>query len=526
MGINGFFPWYRKNFNSTILKLDYNTNIQGIDNFAIDLNGIFHPIAQRVFRYGNYKDEGIICEKYDKEDKIKEVYKEICIKIDDLVNDVSPKKRLFLCIDGIAPFAKQQQQRKRRFKSSLEKNEIDFDPNTISVGTKFMHELSKYIIEHVKKSLENNEKWKNLNVTFSSEKVKGEGEHKAVNYFRKLPDNEVYCIHALDADLILLCLGMINKKKVYVIRDENYTFHKYNLLNIGKYRDLLKEKLNPYEYVNSDLSIYDFIVIISLIGNDFLPTIPCIYVWNSGIDRLIDIYLLTIEKVNKNIVNYNDKNEVKIDIEVLKIFLQYVSLFEKENLENFLNSNIEYFKYEILEKSINEEKNVDIIKFRNLYNTKNFNNQIENVCKEYIKGLEWIISYYIDGKVIWDWFYPYHYSPFTYDMYNYLKNNEYVNEEEDKEIIEGQIFQLMCVLPMNSFYLIPEIFHEDIKNNMRDKYPEKVIIDLEGKCKDYEGVCLIPIIDIQKMKDIYNKNVDNISEEYKELNKKEIDIIF
>mmetsp|Transcript_30306 Transcript_30306/g.29615 ORF Transcript_30306/g.29615 Transcript_30306/m.29615 type:complete len:96 (-) Transcript_30306:1452-1739(-) len=78
------------------------------------------------------------------------------ILIDELVHTIKPRKLLFLAVDGVAPRAKMNQQRARRFRSAKdastlkEKLEKDgkeapdlFDSNAISPGTNFMFELNK-----------------------------------------------------------------------------------------------------------------------------------------------------------------------------------------------------------------------------------------------------------------------------------------------------------------------------------------------------------------------------------------------
>ena len=81
-----------------------------------------------------------------------------------------------------------KQQRQRRFKSILEKREINkikeklnipysirrWDTNAISPGTEFMSFLSKNIDTFIK----TDDIFKDINVIFSSADIPGEGEHK------------------------------------------------------------------------------------------------------------------------------------------------------------------------------------------------------------------------------------------------------------------------------------------------------------------------------------------------------------
>ena len=61
MGIKHFFIWYRNNFSQNIKKLRKNDTFSdinvNIDNLMIDLNGIFHTAAQKIYKYGNFKPQ-------------------------------------------------------------------------------------------------------------------------------------------------------------------------------------------------------------------------------------------------------------------------------------------------------------------------------------------------------------------------------------------------------------------------------------------------------------------------------------
>ena len=67
MGIKHFFHWFKRKFANHIYKLQQEESISSIkeesiqtdgiqiDNLMIDMNGIFHTSAQKIYRYGNYK---------------------------------------------------------------------------------------------------------------------------------------------------------------------------------------------------------------------------------------------------------------------------------------------------------------------------------------------------------------------------------------------------------------------------------------------------------------------------------------
>ena len=59
MGIKHFFIWFRKQFPEHIYNLNNSDTLESkdihIDNLMIDMNGIFHNAAQKIYEYGNFK---------------------------------------------------------------------------------------------------------------------------------------------------------------------------------------------------------------------------------------------------------------------------------------------------------------------------------------------------------------------------------------------------------------------------------------------------------------------------------------
>ena len=88
------------------------------------MNCLIHPTIQ------NLTNENIMND---------EIYNNI-LKIIDICQ---PKDLVYIAIDGVCPRAKIEQQRKRRFKSSLEKKL--WDTNAITPGTNFMNNLNNYL---------------------------------------------------------------------------------------------------------------------------------------------------------------------------------------------------------------------------------------------------------------------------------------------------------------------------------------------------------------------------------------------
>ena len=121
-----------------------------IDNLYLDLNGIVHNCI-----HGN---DSKLHERVSKLEDFDEVWANIMKAIDEIVHTVKPRQILFLAVDGVAPRAKMNQQRARRFRAAKDsmmlrdqllsqgKEAPDlFDSNAISPGTKFMFELNRQL---------------------------------------------------------------------------------------------------------------------------------------------------------------------------------------------------------------------------------------------------------------------------------------------------------------------------------------------------------------------------------------------
>ena len=148
------------------------------DNLYLDMNGIIHNCTH------------LHEHDYSVQLTEREMMLNIFAYIDKIVQIAKPRQLLYMAIDGVAPRAKMNQQRSRRFRSAKDakdaleelETKVDssqvFDSNCITPGTQFMARLDQCLRSFIRKKLKTDEVWKRFKIIYSGHGTPGEGEHK------------------------------------------------------------------------------------------------------------------------------------------------------------------------------------------------------------------------------------------------------------------------------------------------------------------------------------------------------------
>lgn len=352
-GIPKFYRWLSERY-PLVNQPGGATVIPVIDNFYLDMNGIVHNCT-----HGNDPDT-----KLTEEEMIKKIF----MYLDKLFHIVKPQKLMFMAVDGVAPRAKMNQQRARRFKTAREaaqraaeaagnpeelSSAEPFDSNCITPGTPFMERLAEHLRFFVRHKIADDPLWQVPTIVFSGHDVPGEGEHKVMEYIRlakKSPEYEPnlrHCLYGLDADLIMLSLVthephfcllreiVSYKNKGQPIREalENPSQEHFVLLQIGLLRDYVHLEFEMYEKTlpfafDLERIIDDFVLFCMLVGNDFLPSLPTCDINEGSLDLMFSTYKTLLPRMGGYLTHAGSLHRGR-----LELFLRELAKYEAETLE-------------------------------------------------------------------------------------------------------------------------------------------------------------------------------------------------
>lgn len=556
-----------------------------IDNLYLDMNGIIHNCVRASPANGG-RDAKRYTSSAPLHRTTEEIFLDVFKYIDNIVSLVPPTRLLYMAIDGVAPRAKMNQQRSRRFRSVKEREEEHqrrlaedpmyaasnyepFDSNCITPGTQFMQRLTEALKYFVAKKISEDIRWHGISVILSGAEVPGEGEHKIMEYIRAvresgtLAPNLRHCVYGLDADLIML--GLVTHEPHFFILREKVDFMEYRrkkggprlataldtavfgefeFLSIGVMREYLVYELGSNG--NSSLPFFDieriaddFVFILMLIGNDFLPHLPTLDIASGTLGVMLHLYKRTLPIMGGYLTD-----EGKICSTRMEYFLAKLSALDKLVLKSKFDSadeanrgrrrsrnqafqNVDYdtlfgfsnsggainagnteedlkrMTAETREKILDEE----LMHLRRRYYEEKFgvgfcdehSSGLEELAQSYVEGIWWTLRYYTEGCRHWRWFYPFHYAPLAFDVCGVsskLAHYEQTTYTRDQPFLPLE--QLLSVLPPKSAWCLPKPYQSLMVNPLspiRSFYPEDFKLDMNGKRNDWEAVVLLPFVD-------------------------------
>jgi 5'-3' exonuclease len=439
---------------------------------------------------------------------------------------LKPNKRIYIAFDGVAPIAKLEQQRSRRYKS-LHQNGVSkkldaWNTTAITPGTIFMNKLNEKMYSYFKDP----SKYNVEDIIISGSDNYGEGEHKLFEYIRKYPEKHVSLntiIYGLDADLIMLSINHLPiTNNIYLFRETPHFIKSINsdlepnesyVIDIPSLANIITLDMN--NGLHNKNKMYDYIFLCFFLGNDFLPHFPSINIRTGGVDKMLHAYKATIGR-NENLIENN-----KIIWKNVRKLVKFLADNEEESIQNETKmrdrrskNNLPDITFEdkvkkfesipmydrALEKYINPFKsNWQTRYYKVLFNIDIDDVRRSQICTNYLEGLEWTTKYYTTGCPNWRWSYKYNYPPLFSDLIHYIPygDTEFIKNMEPNPVSE--LVQLCYVLPKQSLGFLPEKLYKNLIAKHEDWY------DMDCKfiwayCRYFwESHVILPHIDIDEL---------------------------
>ena len=467
MGIPSYFSYIVKNHIAIIKK--YVPSVIPVHNLYMDCNSIIYDVIHSMI---------------DKNSTNKMIISAVIEKIEKYVQTIEPSKLVFIAFDGVAPVAKLEQQRIRRYKSHFQnemtkkvfgRTEDSWNTAAITPGTEFMKELNAGIIEYYSNSACSRSgsrsgcqlggqdggqvgdhsggpvggKFKGSYIISTSADV-GEGEHKLFHHIRANPlaGVETSVVYGLDADLIMLAINHLPvSPQIYLFRetpefiksiDKSLEPGESYLLDIPLLAYTIASSMS--ETINETNRVYDYIFLCFFLGNDFMPHFPALNIRTGGIDKLLNAYKATIGSTKASVLTDGSK----IYWKNVRILVQHLAQLEEEYIKNEMKSRDKREKYaaiapeETPEQKYQKfesvptyerqtEKYINPFKegWQSRYYTSLFKLEINDerrkqIALNYMQGLEWTMKYYTSGCPDWRWHYQHNYPPLLQDLVKFI----------------------------------------------------------------------------------------------------------
>uniref|UniRef100_A0A6N2NJ57 Uncharacterized protein n=1 Tax=Salix viminalis TaxID=40686 RepID=A0A6N2NJ57_SALVM len=490
MGIPAFYRWLTERYPLTIADVMEETplyisgvsvpvdtsrpNPNGVefDNLYLDMNGIIHPC---------FHPEGL-----PPPTTYEEVFAAVFKYIDRIFSIVRPRKLLFMAIDGVAPRAKMNQQRSRRFRAardaacqalSIETNDgivseskegnleqvTKLDSNVITPGTEFMDLLSSALRSYIGLRMKEKLGWRGIKVILSDANVAGEGEHKIMSYIRlqrNLPGfdpNTRHCLYGLDADLIMLALAS-HEIHFSILREDHGNASTGGKSFKEKQRVMKRQKLN-------------------------------------GDSEEIGKFA---EKIENHISGMKFQF---FNVWILREYLAYDMRIPDTTLKVDLERVIDDFVFMCLFVGNDFLPHIPSL-------------EISEVFK-YVEGICWVMRYYYEGVCSWQWFYPYHYAPFASDFYGCGQLEIHFTLGKPFKPFD----QLMAVLPAARKLMM------DASSPILDFYPTDFELDINGKRFSWQAICKLPFIEESRLVSEIAKVEHTLTDEERRRNRLGYDVL-
>jgi len=403
--------------------------------------------------------------------------------IEFIVNNIGSEslKEIFICYEGIRSFMRFNMERLKNYRDKMHRHirnfridfmsnnshlfedivieenddckktshvlfEADYDFNGNVLGHNVFYDLLEEFL-----GLLLRERFSGVIVNFSLKKERGEGEIKIFKKIRSIPEPSTICIYGNDSDIMALSLlyfhhriFMMDLSKEFDMTDRDYDEYgnclkndKFIFFDVSIFGGKILKYLGVID--NYQLYLNDFVVLLFLMGNDYLPGL---YSFNN-FKIFLNFYESIYVNFNNNLVHLINNLDGEWVINVSKFFYILRKIENRFRGVSNLEIGNQYQNIKRLWSNIHSSPfftdcqidwNVDYQKFkgkfelfdgRKSYNNLYFGNNVDDAVENYFKGIKILVKFYFDLDENFGWYYPYVAAPLTYDICRILKDKRY-----------------------------------------------------------------------------------------------------
>ncbi len=485
MGIPSYFAYIAKNYHKLMKPKKV---VSQVDYFYMDCNSLIYDVIHKIKigpqekgTTGIYYDGNVYNDNKDELDTM--IIRNVIEKIRGYLNEVKPVGMTYLAFDGVAPRAKMEQQRTRRYKTWMtsavfseqarESGSITsiWETAAITPGTQFMTKLSLSLQAEFDQTPSQSPSGPKIILSTSDEA--GEGEHKLFRHIREngKKDGTTTVVYGLDADLIMLSMLHLEYcSSLYLYRETPHYIQKFNtaldeneiyfvdIMALTNY--IVNDMVYPQQqqqqqqqqkrstelvYNNSAKSLMDFVrdyvFLCFLLGNDFMPHFPSLNIRTSGIDHVVGTYCFLYRQQNGRFQLIKDGRPYWPHVSLLITALAgnernriLSELMDRDRLEGRLKNmstatpkekEDKFNNIPVIDRTL--EKYISPANtgweqryYRTLHNIPREEKLVGEICANYVEGLDWVYRYYTGDCPDWNWKYRSHYPPLLADLKNYI----------------------------------------------------------------------------------------------------------
>ena len=468
-----------------------------------------------------------------------ELLKEVVRVVREVWMNAGKPKLVLLAVDGVVPMAKIRQQRVRRFKSAWLRNasasassDASWDTNAITPGTKFMEKLGT-VLKGIVLGAE---------CIVSGVDEEGEGEHKIMRWIRLdkgaakgfggckgfvKDDNKGknLVVYGLDADLILLTMlvGEECGLNIHLMREKQEfggarnaagggesTAQEYQFLDIREFQ----RRVGP----QGREEVLNYIALMSLMGNDFLPHSLTHKLGDGGHDCVIAEFSL----LRKNGWLVDASGNYKISV-LGGIFRRWASdedgrmlqmiMKKEEQARRGVGKGMDPSEGLPLEWAVEKallcsdghtaalDESWREVYWENIHPYANGEVK-EHICAEYLRGFQWILDYYQGRSVNMSWMFPAWIPPLWSNLADFCQQRgDFLPVIDIAETRPLPQEQLAMVLPLDSWGLVRDTKLRRLPVQMPQMWPRKFGFFSLGRKWLWECEARIPVITAGRLRE-------------------------